>query len=274
MKKLNFKGNKMKYANKYKDIIVNKYDNYKEDERFNRKSQSFEFRTTLLYIQKYLKKGSKILEIGAGTGRYSIALAKMGYDVVAVELVESNLKVLKENSKGLNNIKSYQGDVLNLQFEDNTFDMVLCLGPMYHLFNKKDKNRAISETIRVCKPKGICMFAYITHTSILWNYGVRKGGLSHLAYALNKDGSIKDTPKEIFNSYFIEDFAKQFEKTNTTFLKNVATDGLAPLMRDYIDGGKMSDENFELLYKLHLATCERLDHQGYSSHMLYICKKN
>lgn len=264
----------MKYTNKYKNIIEENYNNYQEDERFNRKSQSFEFRTTMHYIQKYLKKGGKILEIGAGTGRYSIALAKMGYDVTSVELVEKNLNVLRKNSKGLGNLKSYQGDVLNLQFEDNSFDLVLCLGPMYHLFNKKDKNRAISETIRVCKPKGICMFAYITHSSFIWAYGVRKGVLKSLTHTFNKDGSFKDIPEEIFNSYFIEDFAKQFEKTNTTFLKNVATDGLAPMMRDYIDDGKMSDEDFELLYKLHLATCERLDHQGYSSHMLYICKKN
>ena len=117
---------KMEYKNKYKNIIEEKYNNYQEDERFNRKSQSFEYRTTMNYIQKYLKKGSKILEIGAGTGRYSIALAKMGYDVTAVELVESNLKVLRENSKGLDNLKNYQGDVLNLQFEDNSFDLVLC----------------------------------------------------------------------------------------------------------------------------------------------------
>ena len=264
----------MKYTNKFKNIIEEKYNNYQEDERFNRKSQSFEFRTTMHYIQKYLKKGSKILEIGAGTGRYSIALAKMGYDVTAVELVENNLKVLRENAKGLKNLASYQGDILNLQFADNSFDLVLCLGPMYHLFNKKDKKRAISETIRVCKPKGICMFAYITHSSLIWSYGVRKGKLKNLVYELNKNGSIKDIPKKIFSSYFIDDFAQQFEKTDITFLKNVATDGLAPLMRDYIDDGKMDDEDIELLFKLHIATCERLDHQGYSNHMLYICKKN
>ena len=114
----------------------------------------------------------------------------------------------------------------------------------------------------------------ITHSSIIWAYGVRKGNLKNLAYALNKDGSIKDVPEEIFSSYFVEDFAKQFEKTDTTFLKSVATDGLTPIMRDYIDDGRMDDGDIELLYNLHLATCERLDHQGYSSHMLYICKKN
>ena len=264
----------MTYKNKYQYLIEEHYNNYQEDERFDSEARSFEYQTTMFYIQKYLKKGCKILEIGAGTGKYSIALAKEGYDVTALELVEKNLKVLRENSNGIDNLKSYQGDVLNLQFENNAFDIVLCLGPMYHLYTKKDKDRAISETLRVCKPNGICMFAYLTHSSIVWGYGVRKGKLNELVYALNKNGSIKDIPNEIFCSYFIDDFNKQFDKTNSTYIKNVATGGLAPMMRDYIDNGKMPEKDIDLLFKLHLSTCERLDHQGYSSHMLYICRKN
>ena len=259
--------------NKYKDIIEETYNNYDEEERFNRKSQNFEYLTTMRYIEKYVKKGCKILEIGAGTGRYSIALAKQGYDVTAVELVEKNLNVLRENSRGLENITSMQGDALDLSvFEDNTFDIVLNLGPMYHLYNSEDKNQAISESVRVCKKGGICIFAYLTHSSIVWAYGVRKGCLSNLKYALNEDGSIRDIPEEIYNSFFIDEFGKLFEDKGTIFLKNVATDGLAPLMRDYIDD-KMSDEDYNLLLQLHFATCERIDHQGYSSHMIYICQK-
>lgn len=260
--------------NRYKHIIENQYNNYEEDERFNRRSQNFEFLTTMRYIEKYLFKGCKILEIGAGTGRYSIALAKMGYDVTAVELVDKNLQVLRQNSQGLNNLTSMQGDVLDLScFEDNTFDIVLNLGPMYHLYNQADKDRAISETIRVCKNGGVSMFAYLTHTSIVWGYGVRKGCLQNLKYALNKDGSIQDVPEEVFSSYFVDDFAKQFESLNTKFLHSVATDGIAPLMRDYIDE-VMSEEDYNLLLEHHYATCERVDLQGYSSHMLYICQKN
>lgn len=259
--------------NKYKDIIEERYNNYDEEERFNRKSQNFEYLTTMRYIEKYVKKGCKILEIGAGTGRYSIALAKQGYDVTAVELVEKNLNVLRENSRGLENITSMQGDALDLSvFEDNTFDIVLNLGPMYHLYNSEDKNQAISESVRVCKKGGTCIFAYLTHSSIVWAYGVRKGCLSNLKYALNEDGSIRDIPEEIYNSFFIDEFGKLFEDKGTIFLKNVATDGLAPLMRDYIDD-KMSDEDYNLLLQLHFATCERIDHQGYSSHMIYICQK-
>lgn len=258
--------------NKYSELVINHYNNYEEDERFNTKHQIVEFLTTMKYIKKYAKKGCKILEIGAGTGRYSIALAKMGYDVTAVELVENNLKVLKENSKNVKNIKSYQGDVLDLQFEDNSFDVVLCLGPMYHLYNKKDKMQAIKETIRVCKHNGICMFAYLTHASLVWAYSVRKNCFGNLKNYLLKDGAIKDEPKEIFSSFYVEDFKKLFENTNTKYLTTVATDGIFPMMRNYIDD-VMSEEDYNELLKWHYATCEREDQLGYSSHILHICKK-
>ena len=58
------------------------------------------------YIHKYLKdKNAKILDVGAGTGRYSVQLATEGYDVTAVELVKYNLGILK--SKG-SSVKAYQ----------------------------------------------------------------------------------------------------------------------------------------------------------------------
>ena len=117
------------------------------------------------------------------------------------------------------------------------------------------------------------MFAYITHSSIVWGYGVRKNKMKELSSNLMLDGSLKDIPDEIFSSYYIEDFKKQFEHTNTSYITNVATDGLSEIMRDYIDD-TISDEDYQTLLKWHFSTCERLDQQGLSSHLLYICKKN
>ncbi|WP_242838669.1 class I SAM-dependent methyltransferase [Lachnobacterium bovis] len=82
------------------------------------------------YIHRYADKKSKVLEIGAGTGRYSITLAKEGMDVTAVELVDKNLEILREKSKGIGNIKSIQGDATKLDtLEDNCFDLTLVFGP-------------------------------------------------------------------------------------------------------------------------------------------------
>ena len=260
--------------NKNKKYIEKFYnEDCDEDVRFDKKSTSVEFLTTMRYVQKFAKKGCKILEVGAGTGRYSIALAKMGFDVTAVELVEKNLEVLKKNAKGLKNIKAYQGDALKLDFADNSFDLVLNLGPLYHLFNKKDKMRAIKESVRVCKPNGICMFAYLTHSSVVWEYGVRKGEANKLINYFDKDFRIKDIPSEVFSCYYIDEFKKQFDKLNTSYLTNLTTDSLFGTMRDYIDD-KILNKGFDTLLNWHFATCERLDHQGLSSHMLYICRKD
>ena len=78
-----------------KKAICDWYSSRDEDSRLTRSRHGqLEYLTTMHYIQKYLKNGMKILEVGAGTGRYSISLAKMGYEVTAVELVKENLQVL------------------------------------------------------------------------------------------------------------------------------------------------------------------------------------
>ena len=94
------------------------------------------------YIHKFVPPESKVLEVGAGTGRYSAALAMEGYDVTAVELVKSNLEILRRNVAGLENITSYQGDAENLSiFVDNTgfdikeFDELHKTQPNLHLYD-------------------------------------------------------------------------------------------------------------------------------------------
>lgn len=111
------------------EIVSSFYDDIDEDSRLNRSRHGqLEYATTMEYIHRYAKQGAKVLEIGAGTGRYSIALAKEGYKVTAIELVESNLEVQKKNSSDIKNVDSYQGDALNLSgFEDNQFDVAAFL---------------------------------------------------------------------------------------------------------------------------------------------------
>ena len=109
------------------------YNKFCEEKRLTRRHGNVEFITSMRYIHKYLKELSqdaKILDIGAGTGRYSVALANEGYDVTAVELVKYNLGILKQKNSS---VKAYQGNALNLKrFAENTFDMTLLFGPMYH----------------------------------------------------------------------------------------------------------------------------------------------
>lgn len=260
-------------VNRHKDIIINKYSEYDEDIRLVcDRGHHLEYLTTMRYIQQFLKPDSKILEIGAGTGRYSVELAKMGYDVTAVDLTPKHVETMKSKMRQLKNFKCMVADAMDLSmFEDKTFDVVLNLGPMYHLFHKKDKNQAVSETIRVAKKGGICMFAYLPCASFMTGYGLRHQAVAHLGEVMDKTGRVKDTPEEVFSCFYIEDFKKLFDKTKTKYIANVATDGIAYAMREWIE--QLSEEDYQAFVKWHFITCERPDQQGYSAHLLYICKK-
>ncbi len=260
-------------VNKHKDIIIDKYNEYDEDGRLIRdRARNIEYLTTMRYIQKFLKPKAKILEIGAGTGRYSLALAKMGYDVTAIDLTPKHVEIMKRKSRRLKNFQCMVADALDLSmFKNNSFDMVLNLGPMYHLFHQKDKNQAIKETLRVAKRGAVCMFAYLSHSSIVTGYGLRYNKVADVYALMDKTGRIKDTPKEVFTSFYVEDFKKQFTKTNTSYITNVAVDGIAYAMQDLV--AQLSNKSYKAFLEWHFMTCERPDQQGFSSHLLYICKK-
>lgn len=234
-----------------------------------------EYFTTMTYIHKYLKPGMKILEIGAGTGRYSIALVKEGYNITAVEYVNRNVSKLKKNAKGIKNISIYQGDAVDLsRFDDNSFDIVLNLGPMYHLYAEKDVNQAIDESIRVAKHNGVIMFAYLPVASFIFGCYMKGNGNLKFGLEENFDSSynVIHYPEQNFTGYEIKEFEKLFKDKGVKKLKSLTTDSILNTKEDS-PNFVLTDEEFELFKKYHLATCEKLEMQGIANHMLYICKK-
>ena len=148
------------------------YNKFCEEKRLTRRHGYVEYVTSMKYIHEYLPQGKKetikILDVGAGTGRYSVQLAGEGYDVTAVELVKYNLGILKSKKSS---VKAYQGNALNLsRFEADQFDMVLVFGPMYHLYTKEDKVKALKEAKRVVKPGGIILVAYCMNEYSILTY--------------------------------------------------------------------------------------------------------
>lgn len=254
-------------------ILNNYYNEYDEESRLIKdKAHQVEYITTTKYIEKYLKKGDRILEIGAGTGRYSINYASKGYKVDAVELVSKNLEILKSKITEKMDIKAIKGNCVDLQmYKDNTFDITLVLGPLYHLYDEEDINRAIEEAIRVTKKEGKIFIAYITDDAVVLSYGLRKGNLKRLEKLSDKSWNIPKIKEEIFATYKIDDFDKLMNKYNIKKLKTIATDGVAPNMQEYVN--KLSEEEFKIYVDYHLKNCERKDLIGYSSHVLKIVEK-
>ena len=171
------------------------------------------------YVHKYLerlaeetgksKSDIQILDIGAATGGYSIPLWKEGYDVTAVELVKHNLGMLKAKGTG---VKAFQGNALKLKkFEKDFFDLTLLFGPMYHLYEDADVQKAIDEAIRVTKPGGTILFAFISVFAIMysnyfqgnWRFGEEEN--------FTPDYKVKHFKEQLFTGYDVVDFEKLFE---------------------------------------------------------------
>ena len=256
--------------------ILNNYYNEDcaEDTRLESQHGQVEFLTTIKYIEEYLKPETKILEIGAGTGRYSLYYENKGYDVTAIEYVQHNVDILKSKIKDNMNIVAELGVAVDLaSFDYNTFDVTLVLGPQYHLYEDKDINKAIEEAIRVTKKDGIIAIAYLTSDSIMIDWSLMGDHLIN-GYPNDFDDNFKMTryPQGVFAPFYISEFKNIMSKFNVELLHNVATDGFTHHVKDKIDS--LSKEEFEVWMRYHLSTCEREELQGYSNHMLYICKKN
>ncbi|MBP3595941.1 MAG: class I SAM-dependent methyltransferase [Clostridia bacterium] len=259
--------------NEIESILKAYYNNYDEDSRLVRdKTHSIEYITTTNFIDKFLKKGDRILEIGAGTGRYSINYASKGYQVDSVELINKNLNILKSKINEKMKIKAIQGNILDLHmYDNNTFDITLVLGPLYHLYEESDIERALSEAIRVTKKGGKIFIAYITDDAVIMSYGVRKRNLKKLKSLCNDNWKVPKLKEEIFSSFNIDEFDKIIEKFDISKIDTIATDGIAPQMALYVNN--LDDEEFEIFLDYHLKTCNRRDLMGYSCHILEIVEK-
>ena len=257
------------------EYIKNHYDKYDEDNRLRTKYGLVEFLTTMTYIKRYLKPNDKIIDIGAGTGRYSHALARLGYSVDAVELVESNIDIFQKSVTEEMKISITQADAKDLlRFQDNTYDITLLFGPMYHLFNTEDKEKALSEALRVTKKNGIIFIAYCISDATILSDGFIGGYLKEFIEQKWIDTDTFRTvssPKDLFELVRKEDIDKLDSRFDVERLHYVATDGFTNFMRDTME--KMDEETFDLYMRYHLSICERYDMVGLTHHSLDILKK-
>lgn len=255
------------------------YNKFNEEKRLDSRHGQVEFVTSMKYIHAYLDKLEqdkprgeiKILDVGAATGRYSVPLSEEGYDVTAVELVKHNLARLK--AKG-SSVKAYQGNAMKLKrFEDNSFDLVLVFGPMYHLHEREEKIRALSEAKRVVRPGGFVFVAYIMNEYSVITYAIKEKHIKEGVQNGMLDESFHCTKaaNDLYSFVRTEDIASLNAEVGLERMQVIAADGAANYIRPYLNA--LDEEEFALFVKYHLSTCERADLLGASGHLVDILKK-
>ena len=137
-------------------------DPQKEWDRLKTK-HPYEKYITIRMMDRYIKPDDTILDIGGGPGHYSIHYARQGHPVTLLDLSDENVRFAKKKARQYGvKITALQGDALDLsRFQDESFDTVFLMGPLYHLMNEESRIQAVWEAKRVLKPGGYLFSSFI-----------------------------------------------------------------------------------------------------------------
>lgn len=252
------------------------YNSRDENARLLTNHGRVEYLTTMRYLSRYVKPESRILEVGAGTGRYSIALSRAGHRVTALELIQHNIDVFKEQLNENDRIDICLGNAMDLsRFADESFDAVLVLGPLYHLYNDDDKCSVLNEAKRVLRPDGKIFAAYCMNEATMIQFCFKDDGHNMLdcleKKMLSADYKCISTPADLFEMVRVEDIDRLNAMCGLKRLKLVGADTFANYIRDRID--EWDEPVFQAFLQYHFSICERHDLIGISNHVLDILKK-
>lgn len=247
------------------------YNKFNEEKRLNSRHGQVEFQVSMNYIHRYLKPGNKILDVGAATGRYSIPLFEEGYDVTAVEPVQHNLGRLKAKKPEL---PAFKGDARKLKrFKDESFDLVLLFGPMYHLIDDADKITALKEAERVVKKGGYVLVAYVMNEYSILTYGFREQHILEIQEQGKVDETWRVRPDEedLYDYVRLEDVDRLNAETGLERVCIFSPDGPANHMRRELN--RLTEEEFEAFIRYQMSVAERKDLLGAGGHIVDVLVK-
>jgi S-adenosylmethionine-dependent methyltransferase len=257
------------------------YNSDPERERCRLEEHRLEYDLTWRYLERYLPCQGSILEVGAATGRYTLELAKRGYAVTAVDL---SAALIEECRKSIaderleRQVRLLVADARDLgPLAEKGFDVVLLMGPLYHLVAEADRKAALKQAYDRLREGGIIFSAFISRFGILGDLLKNVPGWienqAEVRALLERGKRPDDSPPGGFRGYFaqISEIAPLHEAIG---FETLALAGVEPAISADDESynqlqGKQRQLWLDLLYEM---SAERSIIAA-SRHLLYIGRK-
>lgn len=262
------------------NYVVDSYENYKEENRLTtNNARKIEFITTTRALGEIIKTKSKILDCAAGTGNYSFWLADNGHNVTATDITPRHIEIINKTLAG----KTYDMDTAILDatdmscFADNSFDIVLNMGPFYHLITEEQREKCLKECLRVLKKGGLLVTAYIPRYYIFQYIATsdEKYLDANLAKQLIETGVLRHDDEKCFwtDTYYSskDEMESVYKKHGLRIAYHFAQDSLTPLLSQKAD--KWDEKQFKIWCDYHYSVCREQSVLGASNHVVIIGEK-
>ncbi|HNS50593.1 MAG TPA: class I SAM-dependent methyltransferase [Anaerolineae bacterium] len=242
-----------------------------------------EYDTTLHSLQKYLPPAGRVLDAGGGPGRYTVELARRGFEVVLLDLTPANLdfarRVVRRASVQDKVAAITEGSIVDLsQFGDATFDATLCLGgPLSHVVDAGQRAKAVSELVRVTKPGGVLAASVMGRLALLaleLSLFQHEIELPHFAQVRDTGDYAGDSGFTACHFFLPEELAAAFRAQGVTIVEMVGLEGLGSLLASKVNRLARNEARWKVWLETHYQTCTHPAVVGTSAHFLIVCRKS
>lgn len=259
------------------------YTKASEETRLEEGMGIFEFERIKTLIEKHLSTSPmKIIDVGGGTGKYAEWLAQKGHEVHLVEPVLKHIKIAeKRANKAKKPFSVHIGESRNLEFKNNSADVIILHGPLYHLQKKEDRDITIKEAKRVLKNNGIILGFAINYSAStlvgLLNGLIHKKAFFEICKSKLTTGIHKKStefPWLLADAYYHkpEELKKEFVDQDLVYLNTYAVEGMIWLDKEYF-ANMLNDKKRETLMQLLNITENDTNLLSFSPHMMIAVKK-
>jgi 2-polyprenyl-3-methyl-5-hydroxy-6-metoxy-1,4-benzoquinol methylase len=262
------------------DAVIGHYESSFEEDRIVTGLGRLELVRTQEVLRRHLPSArAEVLDVGGATGVHAAWLAEDGHRVHVIDLAPRHVERVRSHLGPLG-VTADVGDARHLGADDDSYDVVLLLGPLYHLTERSDRALALQEAGRVVRPGGLVGVAAISKFASLFD-GLARGFLFDPDFRPIVEGDLAegqhrnpDEREHWFTTAFLhhpDDLRAEIEASGLAILDLVGIEGLAGWLGNLTDRWETPEGRETILYSARAVESEP-SVLGLSGHLLAVAR--